>query len=288
VLIQGETGTGKELVARAIHRLSPRRERTLVKVNCAAVPAGLLESELFGHEKGAFTGAVARRIGRFELAEGGTLFLDEVSETSRELQAKLLRVLQEREFERVGASTTIRSNVRIIAATNANLAGMLATGAFRADLFYRLNVFPITMPPLRERGGDILQLALWFTHKHARRMKKTIEGITPRTAAALARYEWPGNVRELENVIERGVILAEGNVFDLPPEALTGVAPVAPPGDASLEGVERQHILRVLDASGWVLSGPRGAAAKLGMKRSTLQSRMAKLGIVRPRPAFRG
>ena len=283
VLIQGETGTGKELIARTIHNLSARRERTLVKVNCAAIPTGLLESELFGHEKGAFTGAVTQRIGRFELAHQGTLFLDEVGDIPRELQPKLLRVLQEQEFERLGGTRTIRVDVRLVAATNADLARLVADKQFRADLYYRLNVFPLTLPPLRERPEDILVLARWFTQKFARRMKKPIETIPAEVQAALLRYPWPGNVRELENLIERAVILSPGPTLDIPIAELT--APVGADvlsQDATLEAVEREHIMRTLRETRWVVSGPAGAAARLGMNRSTLQFKMRKLGITRP------
>jgi formate hydrogenlyase transcriptional activator len=283
VLIQGETGTGKELIAHALHNLSARRERTLVKVNCAAIPTGLLESELFGHEKGAFTGAVTQRIGRFELAHQGTLFLDEVGEIPRELQPKLLRVLQEQEFERLGGTRTIRVDVRVVAATNADLTKLVADKQFRADLYYRLNVFPLTLPPLRERPEDTLLLARWFTQKFARRMKKQIETIPAEAQTALLRYPWPGNVRELENLIERAVILSPGPVLELPIAELT--APVRAgvlPQDATLEAMEREYILRTLRETKWVVSGPAGAAARLGMNRSTLQFKMRKFGITRP------
>ena len=286
ILILGETGTGKELIARAIHHLSTRRERTLVKVNCAAIPTGLLESELFGHEKGAFTGAIAQRVGRFELAHRGTLFLDEVGDIPLELQPKLLRVLQEQEFERLGSPRTIKVDVRLVAATNVDLARKAADHQFRMDLYYRLNVFPIVIPPLRERREDIPLLVRYFAQKYARRMKKPIDTVPVKAMAALTEYHWPGNVRELENFIERAVILSRGAELQLPlaelkqrtkiPEAATSN------GLATLEHAEREHIMRALGESRWVIGGPSGAAARLGMKRTTLQSRMRKLGIDRP------
>ena len=282
VLIQGETGTGKELVARAIHNLSNRRERTFVKVNCAAIPTGLLESELFGHERGAFTGAIARKIGRFELAHGGTLFLDEVGDISLELQPKLLRVLQEQEFERLGSTRTIRVDVRVVAATNRDLARMVAEREFRSDLYYRLNVFPLLMPPLRDRHEDIPQLVRYLAQKYARRMNKRIESIPSETLDALTRYHWPGNVRELENLIERAVILSAGPALRVPLAELEPPAEAATEALVTLEAAERQHILRALEETNWVLGGPRGAATRLGMKRTTLQSRMSKLKITRP------
>ena len=282
VLIQGETGTGKELVARAIHNLSNRRERTFVKVNCAAIPTGLLESELFGHERGAFTGAIARKIGRFELAHGGTLFLDEVGDIPLELQPKLLRVLQEQEFERLGSTRTIRVDVRVVAATNRDLARMVAEREFRSDLYYRLNVFPLLMPPLRDRHEDIPQLVRYLAQKYARRMNKRIESIPSETLDALTRYHWPGNVRELENLIERAVILSAGPALRVPLAELKPPAETATEGLVTLEAAERQHILRALEETNWVLGGPRGAATRLGMKRTTLQSRMSKLKITRP------
>ena len=282
VLIQGETGTGKELVARAIHNLSNRRERTFVKVNCAAIPTGLLESELFGHERGAFTGAIARKIGRFELAHGGTLFLDEVGDIPLELQPKLLRVLQEQEFERLGSTRTIRVDVRVVAATNRDLARMVAEREFRSDLYYRLNVFPLLMPPLRDRHEDIPQLVRYLAQKYARRMNKRIESIPAETLDALTRYHWPGNVRELENLIERAVILSAGPALRVPLAELKPPAETATEGLVTLEAAERQHILRALEETNWVLGGPRGAATRLGMKRTTLQSRMSKLKITRP------
>ena len=282
VLIRGETGTGKELIARALHDLSPRRDRTLVKVNCAAIPTGLLESELFGHERGAFTGAIAQKAGRFELADGGTLFLDEIGDVSPELQSKLLRVLQEREFERIGGTRTHKVDVRIVAATNRDLAAMVEEKTFRSDLFYRLNVFPLELPALRERREDIPMLVRYFAQTAAVRMKKHIESVSADTLEALRAYDWPGNVRELENFIERAVILSDGPVLRAPLSELRAV-PVRRGGDraVTLRDLEREHILRAVREAGGVLGGPRGAAARLGMKRTTLQSRLAKLGIRR-------
>ena len=284
VLICGETGTGKELIARAIHNLSSHKEAAFVKVNCAALPAGLLESELFGHEKGAFTGALTQRIGRFEIASQGTIFLDEISELPLELQPKLLRVLQEREFERLGSSRTLRTNARLIAATNCDLKAMVAEQKFRADLFYRLNVFPIKLPPLRERPEDIPLLAGHFTQHFTQNLNKQINSIPPDTMGALTRYGWPGNIRELQNVIERAVILSEGPMLKVPLSELTSSTNGQNSDglSATLEEVERRHILAVLKDTNWVFSGPRGAAARLGIKRSTLQFRMKKLGISRP------
>jgi formate hydrogenlyase transcriptional activator len=286
VLIRGETGTGKELIARAVHHLSPQRGRTFVKLNCAAIPTGLLESELFGHEKGAFTGAIAQKVGRFELAHQGTLFLDEVGDIPPELQPKLLRVLQEQEFERLGSTKTIRVRVRLVAATNRDLPRMVADGQFRGDLYYRLNVFPIGLPPLRERPGDIPRLVRHFTQKFARRMGRRVETIPAEAMAALVRYAWPGNVRELENVIERAVILSPGAALHVPVADLKAeAAPATLPstdGHRSLADAEREHILRALRDTRWVLGGSAGAAARLGMKRTTLQSKMKKLGIERP------
>jgi len=284
VLIQGETGTGKELIARAIHNLSPRREHTFVKVNCAAIPAGLLESELFGHERGAFTGAIAQRIGRFELAHGGTIFLDEVREIRLDLQPNLLRVLQEQEFERLGSVLTIRADARLVAATNRDLAEMVAARTFRSDLYYRLRVFPLVMPPLRERQEDIPTLVRYFVQKYARRMNRAVETIPSETLDLLVRYSWPGNIRELENLLERAVIVSPGPVLRVPLSELKIPAEPAATGDLlTLEAAEREHILKALQAANWVLAGPRGAAAKLGMKRTTLQSRMQKLGVSRGR-----
>ncbi len=279
VLILGETGTGKELIARAIHDLSARRERTFVKLNCAAIPTGLLESELFGHEKGAFTGAIVQKVGRFELANKGTLFLDEVGDIPLELQPKLLRALQEHEFERLGGTRTIHVDVRLVAATNRDLTQMMGERQFRTDLYYRLNVFPITVPPLRERAGDIEKLVRYFTQKYARRMNKSITTISHETMDALMRYSWPGNVRELENLIERAVILTRGATLQIPRPELPPVPDAVQP--LTLEDAEREHIRRVLEQTKWVVGGPNGAAARLGMKRTTLQSKMKKLGIVR-------
>jgi formate hydrogenlyase transcriptional activator len=282
VLIHGETGTGKELIARAIHNLSPRRERTFVKINCAAIPTGLLESELFGHERGAFTGAIAQKIGRYELANRGTLFLDEVGDIPPELQPKLLRVLQEQEFERLGGTRTIHVDVRVVAATNRDLSKMVADREFRSDLFYRLNVFPIVVPPLRDRRDDIPTLVRYFAQTYARRMDKHIDTIPAEAMEALTRYHWPGNVRELENLIERAVILSPGPVLRVPLAELKEDASSHPAAIATLEEAERDHILRALRESRWVIAGPHGAAARLGMKRTTLQSRMSKLNISRP------
>jgi formate hydrogenlyase transcriptional activator len=285
VLVRGETGTGKELIARSVHELSPRRDRTFVKLNCAAIPTGLLESELFGHEKGAFTGAIMQKIGRFELAHQGTLFLDEVGDIPPELQPKLLRVLQEQEFERLGSTQTIRVDVRLVAATNQDLAQMAANGKFRMDLYYRLNVFPLMLPPLRDRPDDIPRLVRHFAQKFARRMGRRIESVPGEVMAGLMQYSWPGNVRELENVIERAVILASDSDLRVNLNELTSAARMAPAtvdGDGSLESAEREHILNALRESNWVLGGPNGAAARLAIKRTTLQSRMKKLGITRP------
>jgi formate hydrogenlyase transcriptional activator len=293
VLICGETGAGKELIARAIHDLSTRKSKAFVKLNCAAIPTGLLESELFGHEKGAFTGAIAQRIGRFEVANGGTIFLDEVGEIPLELQTKLLRVLQEREFERLGSSRTLRTDARLIAATNRDLEAMVAEQKFRSDLFFRLNVFPIQVPPLRERHGDIPLLVRHFAQQFSNRMNKTIDTISSATMDALSRYHWPGNIRELQNVIERAVITSTGPVLMVDVADLK-ISKSSSPADKSsaqgakndglrnvLEETERQQILKALKQSNWVVAGPKGAATKLGMKRSTLQLRMSKLGISR-------
>jgi len=283
ILILGETGTGKELIARAIHNLSTRRERTLVKVNCAAIPTGLLESELFGHEKGAFTGAIAQRVGRFELAHRGTIFLDEVGDIAIELQPKLLRVLQEQEFERLGSARTIRVDVRLVAATNADLAQKVAQNQFRSDLYYRLNVFPVTVPPLRERREDIPLLVRYFAQKYARRMKRQIDTVPARAMTALTEYHWPGNVRELENFIERAVILSPGADLHVPLSELKPLTGNSTNGAKTLEGIEREHILKILRQTNWIVGGRSGAATQLGMRRSTLQSRMKKLGIARPK-----
>ena len=279
VLILGETGTGKELVARAIHRMSSRKAAPFIKLNCAAIPTGLLESELFGHEKGAFTGAIRQKVGRVELADGGTLFLDEVGEIPLELQPKLLRVLEDQEFEHLGGTRTIKVNVRLLAATNRELARAVSAREFRSDLYYRLNVFPIHLPALRERDKDITLLVRYFVQKFARSMNKQIENIPVEAMNALANWHWPGNVRELENFIERSVILSEGTTLGVPLAEL--MPPSLPPSNVTLESMEREHILRILRETGGVLAGVRGAAARLGMKRTTLQSRMQKLGITR-------
>lgn len=309
VLIRGETGTGKELIARAIHNLSSRRERTFVKLNCAAIPTGLLESELFGHEKGAFTGAIAQRIGRFELAHLGTLFLDEVGDIPLELQPKLLRVLQEMEFERLGGIRTLRVNVRLVAATNRDLSQMVREGQFRSDLFYRLNIFPISVPPLRERPEDIPKLVRYFAQKHSLRLNKKVSSIASEAMETLSRYSWPGNIRELENFIERAVILSRASELELPIGELRlrdgatsagerrskdrrsehrqmsrPASPVSTDTDTmTLEDAEREHILQVLRATDWQVGGPQGAAARLGMKRTTLNSKMKRLSINRSR-----
>jgi formate hydrogenlyase transcriptional activator len=298
VLVTGDTGTGKELIARAIHNLSPRRERTFVKINCAAIPSGLLESELFGHERGAFTGALTQKIGRFELADRGTLFLDEVSDLPLELQPKLLRVLQEQEFERLGSNQTQRVDVRIVAATNGDLAKLVAERAFRSDLYYRLNVFPIHIPALRERPEDIPLLVRYFVQKFSRRLNKSVAYVPAEAMEALVGYAWPGNIRELENFIERAVLLSPGKGLRVPISELKPVTIAASAGNDSapisasptssivsistLEDAERQHILRALRQTEWRIAGPKGAAAILGMKRTTLQARMRKLGVRRP------
>jgi transcriptional regulator with GAF, ATPase, and Fis domain len=281
VLVTGETGTGKELIVRAIHDLSRRKDKLLVKVNCAALPAGVIESELFGHEKGAFTGALMRKVGRFELANRGTLFLDEVGDLPLELQAKLLRVLQDGEFERVGGTQTLKVDVRLIAATNRDLEGAVREERFRADLYYRLNVFPIVTPPLRKRSQDVPRLARHFAMLYASKMGKRVGPLGAEVLERLSAYAWPGNVRELQNVIERAVILSPEGRFEL------GEIMATPPGAGpklearSLEDVERQHILAVLEETGWRVSGDRGAAKILGLKRTTLESRMTRLGIQR-------
>lgn len=301
VLITGETGTGKELIARAIHNLSPRRERTFVKINCAAIPGGLLESELFGHERGAFTGALAQKIGRFELADHGTLFLDEVADLPLDLQPKLLRVLQEQEFERLGSNRTQRVDVRIVAATNGDLSKLVAERVFRSDLYYRLNVFPIHIPALRERPEDVPLLVRYFVQKFSRRLNKSVAYVPAEAMDALVSYSWPGNIRELENFIERAVLLSPAKELRVPISELKSVAPAADSGaDApsssssltsstssaasisTLEDAERQHILRALRQTEWRIAGAKGAAVVLGMKRTTLQARMRKLGIRRP------
>jgi PAS domain S-box-containing protein len=291
VLITGETGTGKELIARALHSASPRAEKPFIKVNCAALPEGLVESELFGHERGAFSGAIQRRIGRFELAHTGSIFLDEIGELSLDVQVKLLRVLQEREIERIGDSRPIKTDVRIIAATNRDLPKQVAQGAFRADLFYRLNVFPIMVPPLRERKVDIPLLTHFFVQKHAPRIGRRIESVDAQGLQRLVEYPWPGNIRELENIIERSLILNDSEVLEVESEMLTGttakaatsasVPPAAPAND--LNSVQREHILSTLREVNWVIEGERGAAVRLGLKPATLRHRMKKLGIERSR-----
>jgi formate hydrogenlyase transcriptional activator len=299
VLILGETGTGKELVARAVHNRSSRRSHPLVKVNCGAISAGLIESELFGHVKGAFTGALERRIGRFELADRGTIFLDEVGELPLDMQVKLLRVLQEQEFEPVGSSRTVKVDVRVIAATNRVLEEEVAAGKFRADLFYRLNVLPVRVPPLRERRADIPQLVMFFIQRHAKRIGRTVEGVSRESLERLMGYPWPGNVRELENVVERALVLSRGGVLDIGPDQLpsvpdtiatgsalsTSATPVAATG--TLEEVERSYIAATLLKTGWVVEGPNGAARLLNMHPNTLRSRMKKLGIERRATTFR-
>ena len=281
VLIQGETGTGKELIARAVHDSSSRFGRSFIKLNCAAIPFDLLESELFGHERGAFTGAIARKIGRFELADKGTLFLDEVGDIPPALQPKLLRVLQEQEFERLGSTRTHRVDVRLVAATNRNLVDMVKRNEFRSDLYYRLNVFPISLPPLRERRADIPALVTHFVELYGRRMGKQIEHIPPDTMSALCSYQWPGKIRELQNFIERSVIVTSGNVLHPPLTSLKSAAAADSIGAITLEDAERDHILKTLEHTRWVVSGPNGAATRLGIKRSTLYFRMQKLGISR-------
>ena len=299
VLIYGETGTGKELIARAVHNLSSRQSRSFVKLNCAAIPTGLLESELFGHERGAFTGAISQRVGRFELAHHGTMFLDEIGEVPLELQPKLLRVLQEREFERLGSTRTLRTDARLIAATNRDLEALVGEQKFRSDLYYRLNVFPVRVPSLRERPEDIPLLVRHFVQQFSRQLSKTIDTIPSDTMSTLVRYPWPGNIRELQNVIERAAILSKGPVLTVPSDelratsnsqAMTMAASAAAEAEPAwngakrnmrsmLDDAERQQILAALEQSDWTVAGPNGAAARLDMKRSTLQSRMKKLGI---------
>jgi transcriptional regulator with GAF, ATPase, and Fis domain len=281
VLITGETGTGKELIAEAIQKCSERRNGPFVKVNCGAIPAGLLESELFGHERGAYTGAVARTIGRFERANGGTLFLDEIGDLPLELQPKLLRVVQDGKFERLGGATTLQTDVRVICATHGNLSEMVDERQFRADLFYRLSVFPIELPPLRDRREDIRLLVHHFAVRYAARLRKRITAISEEFMAALTRHSWPGNVRELQNFIERSVILTDGSTLRLPAGALKQAVEIESPEPTTLEEVERHHIRKALEQTHWVVGGPRGAANRLGLKRSTLYARMQKLGILK-------
>jgi formate hydrogenlyase transcriptional activator len=281
VLIQGETGTGKELIARAVHDISSRFGQRFVKLNCAAIPFDLLESELFGHERGAFTGAISQKVGRFELADKGTLFLDEVGDIPPALQPKLLRVLQEREFERLGSTRTHQVDVRLVAATNRNLADMVKRGEFRSDLYYRLNVFPIPLPTLRERREDIPALVEHFVEIYARRMCKQIERVPPEAMIELVSYPWPGNIRELQNFIERSVILSPGSTLRPPLSSLNAGATTDSQEAITLEEAERDHILKTLEHTRWVVAGPKGAAARLGLKRSTLYFRMQKLGISR-------
>jgi formate hydrogenlyase transcriptional activator len=290
VLILGETGTGKELIARAIHNRGSRRDRPFVRLNCAAIPSGLLESELFGHERGAFTGAIARKIGRFELAHGGTLFLDEIGDIPLELQPKLLRVLQEQEFERLGSTQTTRVDVRVVAATSRNLPQMLANREFRSDLYYRLNVFPVRLPALRERPEDIGLLVRHFVDLYAKRMNKHVEHVPNEAMQVLLNYAWPGNVRELQNFIERAVILSPGKVLqptlgelEQPADGPAAFEQRTAPKAMTLKDAERDHILHALALTNWVIGGPKGAAARLGLQRTTLISRMHKLGISRPR-----
>jgi formate hydrogenlyase transcriptional activator len=282
VLIQGETGTGKELIARAIHNISARCGRSFVKLNCAAIPLDLLESELFGHERGAFTGAIAQKVGRFEMADKGTLFLDEVGDIPLALQPKLLRVLQEQEFERLGSTRTHQVDVRLVAATNRDLAKMVKRGEFRIDLYYRLNVFPVTLPPLRERREDIPDLVAHFVDIYSRRMDKQIDEIPAETLSALSSYPWPGNIRELQNIIERAVILSNDGVLPNPLPKAEAQDAIMPPTTTTLRDTERTLILSTLESVGWVIGGPKGAAAKLGLKRTTLIHKMQKLGISRP------
>jgi len=284
ILINGETGTGKELIARAIHNLSQRKDKPLIKVNCAALPTGLIESELFGHEKGAFTGALSRKIGRFELAHQGTLFLDEIGDLPQEVQIKLLRVLQEQEFERVGGTQTIKVDVRLITATNRDLEKAVAENSFRADLYYRLNVFPIDLPSLSERKEDIPLLVQYFLKKYATKMGKRIETISQETMRQLTAYPWPGNIRELENVIERGVILSPGSILDIEDEFLLPSSTQLEQRESlTLQEVERNHIIKSLDKTGWVIEGPKGAAKILNLHPNTLRGRMKKLEIKRAR-----
>jgi formate hydrogenlyase transcriptional activator len=281
VLVTGETGTGKELIARAIHELSPRRTRNLVKINCAAMPAGLLESELFGHERGAFTGAINSYIGRFALADRGTMFFDEIGDMSLDLQPKLLRVLQEHEFEPVGSTRTTRVDVRIVAATNRDLRHMVRERQFREDLYYRLNIFPITLPPLRERKADIPELVRYFVQHFAASMDKSIEHVPEETMRSLVRHSWPGNIRELQNYVARGVILSTDGIFEADPPEISESAQVDI-SNPTLEDKVRQEILAACQRANWKLGGPRGAAARLGLKRTTLFYKMKRLGIAPP------
>jgi formate hydrogenlyase transcriptional activator len=283
VLLLGETGTGKELIARAIHAAGDRRGRALVTVNCATSPAGLLESEWFGHERGAFTGALAQKVGRFELANQGTLFLDEIGDVPLELQSKLLRALQQREIERLGSTRTIRVDFRLIAATNRDLEEMVAKREFRSDLYYRLNVFPIRIPPLRERREDIPLLVRYFAQRFAKDLRRPIESVSRESMEMLCRWPWPGNIRELQNVIERAVILSQGTVLTVPRSEFEAPVPLTS-SPVTLEDAERDHILRALEQTGWVIGGAGGAAARLGLKRTSLVSTMRRLGIVRPKP----
>src|SRR5580704_13708887 len=284
VLIEGESGTGKEVIAGFIHSFSPRRHNDIIKINCAAIPSGLLESELFGHERGAFTGAIKNHVGRFQLAHKGTLLLDEIGDLPFELQPKLLRVLQDQEFERLGSSKTVRTDVRVIAATHRDLAQMVDEGTFREDLYYRLNVFPLTAPPLRDRGEDIMLLARYFAKTFARRMGKRFEDFPPEVCSALLSYDWPGNVRELQNLIERAVILSADGMVRPQIPASTNRPKASAASAKTLEEVERRHIIDVLSETNWVIAGRSGAAVKLGINRSTLAFRMRKLGITRPKP----
>ncbi len=287
VLLLGETGTGKELIARALHNRSSRRDRPFVRVNCAAIPSGLLESELFGHERGSFTGAIARKIGRFEMAHGGTIFLDEIGDIPAELQPKLLRVLQEQEFERLGSTQTIRVNVRVVAATSRNLPQMVADRQFRGDLYYRLNVFPIRLPALRERVEDIPLLVRYFTARYATRMQKSVDQVSIKAMNELPQYSWPGNVRELQNFIERAVILSPGKVLRLPlselnqHNSLADIPGQSPGSRLTLKDANREHIIQALAETNWIIGGLKGAAARLGLKRTTLISKMQRLAISR-------
>jgi len=282
VLIQGETGTGKELIARAVHSLSARRDRMFVRLNCAAIPSDLLENELFGHEKGAFTGAIGRTLGRFELADKGTLFLDEIGDIRMDLQAKLLRVLQEQEFERLGSVHTQRVNVRVVAATNRDLMQLVSEKQFRIDLYFRLNIFPIQVPPLRQRREDISLLVKYFVADYSSRMNRRIETIPAETMDVLTQYHWPGNIRELQNFIERAVILSPGRTLQAPLSDLRWFSDRDPDSAITLEEADREHILKALKETNWLVGGPGGGAARLGLKRTTLIGKMRKLGLSRP------